>query len=164
MLFGFPIFVMVLLGSTWATGFFANEVESDVEAQAVSEREQLLTYLESMRVKNLLAPFCNPGRMAASSHPGLGHSIEALGEEPMSLRRLGQCGALAPTRGSLLLLITVANHDNDRPGWPVGHDNWESVGDIFLDMNGSKVNPYVEAQRILREYGPLLVEVGMLTA
>lgn len=133
-----------------------------LDAEEMATRARVVKYLQSARVKQLLAPFCSPGRMYAANHPGLGGEIEELGKHPMSLSRLAVCDCLAPTTGSMQLLITVANNDNDRPGWPVTQHTWDKAGETFRDIDGKKVNPCVEGQRILREHGGLLVELKML--
>ncbi|MBX3424261.1 MAG: hypothetical protein KF688_01155 [Pirellulales bacterium] len=133
-----------------------------LDAEELAARARLIKYLQSARVKQLLAPFCSPGSMAASNALGQGRRIEEIGKHPMSLSQLAKCECLASTRQSMEYLITVANDENDRPGWPVTHESWERHGETFRDIDGKKVNPCVEGQRILREHGGLLVELKML--
>ena len=60
-------------------------------------------------------------------------------------------------------LLRLANASrNDRPAWGVNEQSYAQAGEDFENMEGKMVNRYIEAQRILREHGATLVELGIL--
>lgn len=60
-------------------------------------------------------------------------------------------------------LFKIANHRfNDRSPWGANGNTFADGEPEFENMEGEKVNRYIEAQRILRDHGTTLVELGML--
>jgi hypothetical protein len=148
----------------------AKKIESAmVETTAKSEKELIVEYLTSDRVSSLLAPFSTKGMAKEKSFSKL-IKIDSLTPQPMSLSEITRTGIMGhkgmpmePTSGGLAMLIRIANaRFNDRPGWPVDENSWDKAGNTFSNMKGELVNPYVEAQRIMREHGATLVELGIL--
>jgi len=139
------------------------KIESDtVHMTAEAKKKLLVEYLASPRVTNLLAPFCSKGRTAANSGAGR-KQVDAVTAVPMSLSRLSRYNCFTAKHRNMRALITIANNrGNDRPGWPTTEHDYFEAGETFKNMDGVNVNPYVEAQRILREHGAVLVELGML--
>ena len=145
-------------------------IEADTRAELQkSQKKLLVAYLTSPRVKQLLSPFCEPG-MTKIGAWNKNFKIKELDPRPISLGRLANYRSsghtyepLTASQKGMRGLIVLANlPHNDRPSWPVTEKNWNSVGNSFEDMNGQMVNPYREAQRIIREHGPTLIELKML--
>ena len=140
------------------------------ESRAKAEQLIVEEYLTSPRVKRLLGPFCEPGMTPVGAF-NKNFKIDELDPRPMSLSKLATykksapriIDTLKPSPRGVSSLVRLANMShNDRPAWPTTHDTWESAGNTFEDMNGKMVNPYREAQRILRDHGALLVKLKML--
>ena len=51
---------------------------------------------------------------------------------------------------------------NDRTSWGIDGRTAHQQPASFRNLEGERVNAYIEAQRILREHGQLLIELGML--
>ncbi|MCS7466276.1 hypothetical protein NZK35_06255 [Stieleria sp. ICT_E10.1] len=120
-------------------------------------QERIKKYLQSPHVKRLLAPFCTDGWH---------HTGNALEKGPMSLKLLSNHVAgvspFEPSKSGLRVFVDVAQGENDRPTWGIASINAYMLPANFVNIDGEKVNPAVEAQRILREHGQLLIELGML--
>lgn len=138
------------------------------EATQLAEAKKLRAYLQTPRVVDLLAPFCGPGMTLPRCHRNK-HPIpdpNQLEPGPMSYARIHK-EVLASRLGQarqLDYLTAVANDPgNDRPAsWGIADSAWRQAGNTFKDMNGKHVNKYVEAYKILRDHGSILVELGML--
>ena len=153
----------------------SNAKREQIEAamrEALAKVEQLIVedYLTSPRVKRLLGPFCEPG-MTPIGAWNKNFKIEELDPRPISLSKLATYKKSAPrifdtlkaTQHGVSSLVRLANMShNDRPPWPTTHDTWQKAGKTFKDMDGNMVNPYREAQRILRDHGALLIKLEML--
>jgi len=137
--------------------------DSIIETKSRSYDERLTEYLQSDRVRQLLQPFCGKGFAEASTGNEGYKRISSLEEAPMSLGIINQRRALSPDHQSMIWLLKIANFSrNDRGGWPVDQNTYGSAPKDFANMEGEKVNPYIEAQRILREHGAKLIELKML--
>ena len=146
-----------------ATRLETEKIRSDmVHMRADASKARLVEYLTSDRVKALLEPFCSNGFEEA--HTGAGHKrIDSLTAGPMSYSRLASYGCLPANHRGMRNLIRVANNSrNDRPGWGVDENSYAEYGETFQNMQGEKVNCFIEAQRILREHGATLIELNML--
>lgn len=137
--------------------------DSITETKSRSYDERLTEYLQSDRVRQILQPFCGKGFAEASTGNEGYKRISSLQEAPMSLGIINQRRALSPEHQSMIWLIKIANFSrNDRGGWPVDQNTYGSAPKDFANMDGEMVNPYIEAQRILREHGAKLIELKML--
>ena len=131
--------------------------------EATNANKKLEEYLTSARVKELLAPFCNPGRCEATTGNGGYKRINSLEDGPVSLSQLGRLRSLEATDHGMRLLVRVAIYPgNERPGWGIAERGYDTAGKDFKNIDGELVNRYIEAQRILREHGSKLIELKML--
>ena len=123
-----------------------------------------MKYLQSERVQTLLSPFCNKGNAQIGAwHES--HVIEDLEPRPVSLSELSSHAyrPLDPSKTGVSGLVYAATAKmNDRGTWSHTKDNWKTADGTFKNLNGEMVNPYVEAQRIIREHGQILIELEML--
>ena len=135
------------------------------ENQAIVAQKKLVKYLTSPRVKGLLAPFTTPDSIKFGAHHET-YIIESQSPQPASLSRIASLGnprTLDPSRKGLTnLLFYVNGNATSRPVWTSHHQKWSEAGETFKNQDGDMVNPYIEAQRILREHGQTLVDLGML--
>ena len=136
------------------------------EKVAVAKDDKLRKYLKSERVKNLLAPFINPGRSypngSPSSRTGLDRGLLQPGPMPLSgLKDQTKWGQGAYRVRHLVHI--AADPANDRgASWGIQPDSWSTQPNDFQDMDGNLVNRYAEAFRIIEEHGAVLVELKML--
>ena len=149
------------------------EIESKIDTirvttinnNAVAAKKKLVTYLKSPRVKELLAPFVTPDLVKFGAHHEM-YKIDSLDPQPASLSQIASLGnprTLDPSQKGMINFVFYVNvNATKRPKWPIHHQKWQDAGETFENMSGDKVNPYREAQRILREHGQTLVELGML--
>ena len=129
-------------------------IRREVEAQKDKERRaELAQKAQSAEVKSILAPFLAKGRLQPldlqrSNNPS------SLDEKPVSFSQIGQYGALNDETQGLSRLLLLANNRHDtRPRWAISSDKWSKKDIEFLRR----------AQELLRELGPTLVELGMLS-
>jgi hypothetical protein len=66
------------------------------------------------------------------------------------------------SKSGLRVLVDVAIAGNDRPTWGYDAITAYMLPKTHLNIEGKKVNPVVEAQRILNQHSQLLIELGML--
>ena len=122
-----------------------------------AKTERIRAYLQSPNVQRLLAPFCSDGWHCTG---------DALEKGPMSLKKFVDLGRgiapLSPAKKSLSRFVRIAQENNDRPIWGVDSTRAFMLPPSFTNIEGEKVNPAIEAQRILREHGQLLIDMGML--
>lgn len=129
-------------------------IETDTRlGELESEQARIKKYLQSAPVKQLLNPLISDGWHLT------GESLEA---GPMSLKEIKKTGPnLNPTKDGLYYFLLL-EQGNDRGGWGVDPHSGHTLPATFTNIDGKKVNPAVEAQRIVREHGQLLVELGLL--
>ena len=128
------------------------ETETKIAVQTKTEEArnmELRKKASDPEVQNKLAPFITPGYWQTKA---VGFSTE---KKPLSLTQLQAKGALAPTTAGLHALVEVATSPNDRvrPRWKVPA-GWVKKPDQFEMVK--------EAQALLIELGPVLVEMKML--
>lgn len=116
-------------------------------AEAAAAQQRLISYAQSEEVSPFLLPFTTPG------YEQLDGTRTSL-PRPYSWRKLQASGALVDRSGfDIMLQLVSTSKDKDRPRWfPNGtYDGAHHHRDQIREM-----------QRLLRELGPTLVEVGML--
>lgn len=126
------------------------------ELQRQDEREARMAEATSPQVKAILAPFLEPRNL----QPRLaGASVQfrrTVEKQPMSLAALIAMNALGDSPDCLKRLAKIGGHRQlSEPRW--------SVNTPTGVWNDSDREMLQEAQRMLREYGPLLVEAGLLS-
>jgi len=116
-----------------------------------ADRQRKIKLCQSDEVKQLLAPFLAEGYYQPGST-----NLEAT-KRPMSLSRLQGYGALASTHQGLIRLVMAATWKGDRvrPRWPYTHNINSLKPDAMEQIN--------KAQQYLRELGPTMVELKMLS-
>ena len=126
-------------------------------AKAKVERERLLAKALDPKTKQILAPILAKtlfqpvianGKLR-NDHVGGGERIDRI-----SFIRLKTVGALEPTKEGLAALATVGCYVNRQPRWLFSTipAEWSEGNKAFLE----------EAQSLLRELGPILVEEKLL--
>ena len=116
-----------------------------------ARKVQLRAKAQSPEIQAKLAPFITPGRFQIS-----GMSYEKL---PLSYRALMQSGALLQSEVGLTKLTKIAytRADKDRPRWHFHYDvatGWKN--------QPAEREMVMEAQQLLIELGPVLVEMKLL--
>ena len=137
------------------------------EAVQLAELRKLRAYLQTPRVANLLAPFSGPGRTVPRYHRSVrpDYDRSQLEAGPMSYASIQTILSLNVGDAKRMDYLTAIANDpqNDRPAsWGIGDLDWRNAKHDFQNMNGQLVNRYIEAFRILRQHGTLLVELGIL--
>lgn len=142
----------------------ANRKLFNQQLEADNEQERVEKYLQSAEIQRLLAPFCSPGELDAStSNMGRPTPVKSREKGPMSLSRLSAMGALAPDRKGVTVLVDIASSPhNDRAHWSVSPNNWSKDEFVITDMNGNEVNRFIEAQNILINHSSTLIKLKML--
>lgn len=115
--------------------------------EAVAARQRLTAYAQSEEVRPFLLPFTTPGYEQLDG-------TRTSSPRPYSWKKLQASGALVDRSGfDIMLQLVSTSKDKDRPRWfPNGtYDGAHHHRDQIREM-----------QRLLRELGPTLVEVGML--
>lgn len=133
------------------------EIEEKKLREAV-EREQRAKLAQNDEVKRLLAPFISPGLWQPNKKPG-----QSVDMAPVSYSGLQMMGALEPTGDGLQRLLTAAtkppetrsSHDKIRPRW--GYPIKVKV------LTPDQLEEIKKAQQYLRELGPTMVELKMLS-
>lgn len=144
-----------------AANRFAADVDAKVKRDGTvgdAEKKLLMQKCQEPRVKQVLAPFLARGFYRPRGVGGtisFGGNYDSAEPVPISLSDLQQLGALSPTGTGAEALYKVATdrHDTTRPRWTQVW-NWRE------DSRTSKLVP--EAQKMLIELGPTLVELEML--
>ena len=125
--------------------------------KAKLEKERLLKKAQTNEVQHALAPFLTAGyHQPARQSGGAVFMVRAVKKEPLSLSKLQAIGGLEQTIKGLQELAGVAcSRDDDvRPRWGCGgYAPWWSTGQQEVVQN---------AQDLLIELGPVLVEEGLL--
>ena len=128
------------------------------EDSSVASRDDYLR--ESDKIRTMLKPFITPGYVQPESADKLAYQNI---KQPVSFSALKQIGALQPTQRGIEILFRVggsksSTYQNDRPlgGFPRMNSRDELEKPDVL----SKVR---DVQRLLREYGPYLVEDELLS-
>ena len=121
------------------------------------EKKQMQAKAQTAAVKRLLAPFISTGHTRASWIHSRAPQAEVVG--PVSYNDISAIGALKPDIEGLRRLVAIATNrlDHDRPRWPHYNKNpkaWED--DPILRRQAE------QAQQLLIELGPTMVEMGML--
>ncbi|MEM6484199.1 MAG: hypothetical protein AAF662_04360 [Pseudomonadota bacterium] len=110
--------------------------------------EALATKAESPEIKQIFAPLINPG-LFQPSPPRRERGREA---RPMSFGELARSGSLEPTDEGLRDLMEAVNqrHNRERGSWvePTAAEDWAELR---------------RRQALLRELGPTMVELGLLS-
>ncbi len=134
------------------------------EAKLAEERRkkeeqaaQLLAEATSPEVKALLAPFLEPRTI----QPQLAGTfsikwVRTFEKQPMSLGKLMEIGALDDSvLGLKKLALVVGNRKLPEPRWSIASqpNNWSPEDEDRLK----------QAQQMLRDYGPILVQAGLLS-
>lgn len=134
----------------------SNQVDTarvKVATQSAEEealKVQLRKKASSPAVQGKLAAFITPGYVQVNNKI----TVE---KKPLSFTQLQNAGALVPgSRGSLLKLVRIANDIDDkiRPRW--------KIPVIFFDKSPEAIEKANEAQALLIELGPVLIEKGLL--
>lgn len=138
----------------------------DVDAQlkrdtTISEADKklLIQRCQDPKVQQKLAPFLGQGflRPDGMIGGGRGGKYDAIKPVPISYKDLAGLGALDPTAHGCTVLYSVAADYTDtmRPRWPsVSYGGWQ-------DSPATR-NLVPDAQKLLIELGPTLVELGLL--
>lgn len=152
----------------------AAQIIEDANAQkAKVEQEQLVRNAErkvaaeqaadeALKVK-LRAKAKDPkiqAKLAAFTTPGyLQFGKDSYEKAPLSFSGLMQSGALSPSKSGLQKLVLVARNQEDRvrPRWHFHFDNMKG-----WEKNTEDREMVMEAQQLLIELGPTLVEMGLL--
>lgn len=133
-----------------------NAHQRDMDKQRLEEK------CKDPKVQQLLAPFITPGywQPTTGNVAGGRRSTEKAG---VSLKVLTDAGALVPGDDGVILLIKAAcSSKNDRPTWGVKIAN-ETRQALLRRMTPAQIENAKEAQALLRELGPTLVELGKLS-
>jgi hypothetical protein len=131
----------------------AKDTETDLTTKKIADEEthkKLLAKAADSDVKNKLVFFTTPGYAQF-------RTIE-MDKKPVSLKVLESSGALTPTQTgmNILVIIGTTKLDKVRPRWPMAPGySWP--------RNPESVETVREAQRLLIELGPVLVETGQLS-
>lgn len=117
-----------------------------------AEKQRLRQRCQDPRVQQLLTPFTTPGY----TQPG--ERVYDPEKQPISYSKLSAFGALAPTRDGLNRLLHVGANKGDqvRPRWGYTRPPIER-------LKPDQLEHIKEVQALLRELGPTLVELGMLS-
>ncbi len=131
---------------------------SALKAQEEARKILLRQRTADPKVKALLAPFTSPGLWQPRAG-AQGGEIVALEKKPISLNRLAAVGALTLGKQGIDALYQVANstRDTDRPRW-----GFRSNTRTRWYENEENLKMVTEAQSLLIELGPTLVETGEL--
>lgn len=107
---------------------------------------------EDPRIQAKLAPFTTPGYLTAKG-------VISVDKLPISYTELKSIGALEPTIAGIqrMVLVAYVGKDKDRPRWRFQHMDAASWKRVPTEMDQVK-----EAQALLIELGPVLVEMGKL--
>jgi len=129
--------------------------KAQVEALKAAEearKVELRAKADSSKVKSLLAPFTTPGYLQLNSSA-------SYSKQPLSYQALVSSGALSPTQAGLQRLAEIGHNrwDKDRPRWHFGFDNVKG-----WQKSASEREMVTQAQQLLIELGPVLVEKGLL--
>ncbi|OWY65376.1 hypothetical protein B7486_42325 [cyanobacterium TDX16] len=133
---------------------FAKDAEAKVAATTTiseAEKKLLAQKCHDPEVRRLLAPFLAAGYTQPNvpgQHPD---------RMPISFSKLESFGALAPDREGLTRLIVVATWKGDkvRPRWPLIAN--------FDRLSPDQIEMVKEAQRLLIQLGPVMVEQKLLS-
>ena len=125
------------------------------EREPIASREDYMR--ESPAIRTLLKPFTTPGYAQPNSADKM---IHGSAKQPVSYSTLKRIGALEEKGLSVLFRVggtKSTSQQNDRPlgGFP----RMYSLKELEKPDVRSRV---VEAQRLLQQYGPFLIEDGLL--
>jgi hypothetical protein len=134
----------------------AKELAAIEAAKAEEAKQRLIDEATSPEVLGMLTPFLarryvQPILSGAAIRPE-----RTVNEQPMSLSRLEEIGALGDSVEGLKWLARVGtDRDLGQPRWSFGSEpcNWTPDNQRFLE----------QAQDMLRRYGPILVEERLLS-
>jgi hypothetical protein len=130
--------------------------EEEAKQQSLREKELLIERSRSTEVANLLAPFFHPRDVQPKMSGASLRLRKTLETKPMSLSALQAIGALdAGIDGLKRLASAGGDRELSDPKWSVHSQpgNWSDGDKKMLQ----------DAQRLLVELGPTLVEVGLLS-
>ena len=145
-----------------AANRFAKDVDSKLGRDSTvsdAEKKLLVKRCQEPRVQQILAPFLAKGY----TRPAFGRGGYVYADRydtaqpvPISMQSLQEVGALSPTGTGCDALFWVAANIDDtmRPRWPAVRYGWRE------DARTRDLVP--EAQKMLIELGPTLVELGLL--
>lgn len=135
------------------------EVEKKLDEIARMDREN--SALRAQRaLEDSKAATASSAVLNEAERDARGKSFKGVEKKPMSLNAISFAGALRSDQAGYLALVRIANdQDNDRPHWPI-----EWIGGRTFDRATEAQREQVrQAQKLLNELGPTLVELGMLS-
>jgi hypothetical protein len=117
-------------------------------AQDEARKVELRKKAADPAIRAKLAPFTTPGYAQINT---LGSDLK-----PLSYSGLQNCGALAPDVRGLTRLLTVASTSADKV-----RPRWKMNPQLFV-RHPDEIEKVKEAQQLLIDLGPVLVEMGLL--
>jgi hypothetical protein len=129
--------------------------ESDLAVQTKADEARTMVLKKKAadsRIEGILAPFTTPGYYTA-------YGKLSFDKKPISFTELKNSGALEPTNAGIQAMVNLAytSRDKVRPRWKFTQRNAKSWLHVAADMERVK-----EAQALLIELGPVLVQMGQL--
>jgi hypothetical protein len=127
------------------------DAETQVAVQTAEDQKQktlLRKKAEDPQIQAKLAPFITPGYMQLYQR--------SIDKKPLSYKEMKTFGALNPDANGLDRLVAIALSGNDRV-----RSRW-NLNRKFYSLHPNDLEQVKEAQQLLVELGPVLVEMGLL--